>query len=59
MSDDAFCDAVAAIVRDEIFNGEGCNFLISRKTFVYFEAVSPELFLNIFKYLIQNDLEGV
>ena len=55
MSDSEFCQAVQMIIESEIFNGEGCNFLLSRKTFVDLDTLSPPLLLTIFKSLLQND----
>ena len=54
--DDADYEAmVAAVIRDEIKNGAGSNFLLSRKTFGQLNQATPASAITLLKRLIRNE----
>jgi phenazine biosynthesis protein phzE len=55
MSDDEFMSTVAAVIDDEIRNGEGSNFLISRKCRVTIADFDRRTANTIFKRYVRNE----
>ncbi len=56
MNDDEFMEIVERVIEDEIKNGEGSNFLMSRKFFGKIKDFSPSHVLAIFKRLVENEI---
>lgn len=54
-SDEEFCEIVKKVISSEILNGEGSNFVISRKTFGEIENFNPEIAISIFINILQNE----
>ncbi len=54
-SDEEFCEIVGRVVKNEIKEGEGSNFVISRKTFGEIEGFSLDIALSIFKNIIKEE----
>jgi 2-amino-4-deoxychorismate synthase len=55
MSDAKFIDMVRDIIEQEIKQGEGSNFLVSRKCFVKFRAFNPAVAHTVFRRLMRNE----
>lgn len=55
MSDEEFAARTQAIIDNEICNGEGSNFLLSRKSHTRFESFGPELANLLFSRLVKNE----
>lgn len=56
VSDEEFMQNVAAVIENEIRNGEGSNFLISRKCAVKIHAFDARIANAIFKRFVQNEM---
>ncbi len=56
ITDEEFMEIVKRVIEDEIKNGEGSNFLMSRKFFGKIKDYSPSHVLSIFKRLVENEI---
>ncbi|MFD7907206.1 anthranilate synthase family protein [Kitasatospora sp. NPDC057904] len=55
VDDAAYADIVRRVIRDEIGNGEGANFVIRRDFTATLENFSPELALTLFRRLLDQE----
>ncbi|MFE7588933.1 anthranilate synthase family protein [Kitasatospora sp. NPDC057512] len=55
VDDDAYAAIVRRVIRDEIGNGEGANFVIRRDFHATLEDFSPELALTLFRRLLEQE----
>ncbi|MFJ9440697.1 anthranilate synthase family protein [Kitasatospora sp. NPDC101235] len=55
VDDDSYASIVRRVIRDEIGNGEGANFVIRRDFHATLEDFSPELALTLFRRLLEQE----
>lgn len=55
VDDDSYASIVRKVIRDEIGNGEGANFVIRRDFHATLEDFSPELALTLFRRLLEQE----
>lgn len=56
ITDEKYKEIIGKVINDEIRNGEGSNFLLSRKYFIEINEFKIEHVFSIFKKLIENEI---